>query len=61
MRTFLSVGIRTRFSGYDLTNIMIGSAMDVRIEGGETRNGDVLGKQVEFRDPVPDLRLWREL
>ena len=51
------LGIRTSLPCYELTNIVVGSAVDVRKAGGEARNGDVLGEQVELRDPIPDFSL----
>lgn len=57
MGTAATLGKQTSLTSYELTNIVIGSAVDVRKEGGEARNGDVLGEQVELRDPIPDFRL----
>ena len=55
------LGVQTSLSGYDLTNIIIGGAVNIGKEGREARNGDVLGEQVELRDPIPDFSLWSEL
>lgn len=57
METAATLRKQTSLSSYELTNIVIGSAVDVRKEGGEARNGDVLGEQVELRDPIPDFSL----
>ena len=34
---------------------MIRSAVDVRKEGGQAGDGDILCEQNELRDPVPDF------
>lgn len=57
----MHTGIPTALASYELTNIVSGRAMDVREERGEARNTDILGEQVELRDPIPCFRLGREL
>lgn len=57
----ISLGVPTSLPGYELTNFVVGSAVDVWKEGGEAWNGDVLGEQVEVWNPIPDFGFGCEL
>lgn len=51
----------TTFAGNQLTNLTIGRAVGVGVDGREARNSDVLSEEVELGDSVPGGGLIREL
>lgn len=55
------IGCRTTFACHELADLLVGGTMDVWIEWRKAGNGDVLGEEVEFGDPVPDIALGSEL
>ena len=54
-------GVDLGLAGDELADAVVGSTVDIREDWGSTRDGDVVGEQVELGDPPPDGRFRLEL